>query len=119
MRRSPPTRVLIIEDEPIVAMLAEDMIESIGCTVAGLAATVAEARSAIEAAAFDIALLDVNLDGDDGLTIAPMLTARALPFIITSGYAPDALAAKYPGTPVLAKPYAIAALEAAIDRCVQ
>jgi CheY-like chemotaxis protein len=112
------TRVLIIEDEPIVAMLAEDMLESIGCEVAGLAASAADARIAINTLGFDIAMLDINLDGEDGLVIADLLKARSIPFVITSGYAAAGLAQAHPQAPVLAKPYAIAALEDAIRRCV-
>jgi CheY-like chemotaxis protein len=112
------TRVLIIEDEPIVAMLAEDMLESIGCEIAGIAASAAEARAAIEAMSFDLVMLDINLDGEDGLAIADILKARGIPFVITSGYAAQGLAQHHPDAPVLAKPYAIAALEAAINRCI-
>ena len=112
------TRVLIIEDEPIVAMLAEDMLDSIGCIVAGVAATAAQARVAIETVGFDVAMLDINLDGEDGLAIAAILQARGIPFVIASGYAAQGLALGHADAPVLAKPYAIAALEAAIKRCV-
>ena len=113
------TRVLIIEDEPIVAMLAEDMLDSIGCVVAGIAARTSEARDAIEAGGFDVAMLDVNLDGEDGLVLATILKARGIPFIITSGYPAEDLAAAHPGAPVLSKPYALAALEQAIRRCAR
>jgi CheY-like chemotaxis protein len=115
---NPATRVLIIEDEPIVAMLAEDMLDSIGCVVAGLAASASEARAAIDARGFDVAMLDINLDGEDGLAIADILKARGIPFVITSGYAAQGLVQHHPEAPVLAKPYAIAALEAAIQCCV-
>jgi CheY-like chemotaxis protein len=112
------TRVLIIEDEPIVAMLAEDMLESIGCEIAGIAASAAEARAAIEAMSFDLVMLDINLDGEDGLALADILKVRGIPFVITSGYAAEGLTQDHPEAPVLAKPYAIAALEAAINRCI-
>ena len=113
------TRVLIIEDEPIVAMLAEDMLDGIGCVVAGIAARASEARDAIEAGGFDVAMLDVNLDGEDGLVLATILKARGIPFIITSGYPAEDLAAAHPDAPVLSKPYALAALEQAIRRCAR
>ncbi len=109
-------RVLIVEDEPIVAMLAEDLLDSIGCVVAGTAASIAEAQSAIETLRFDVALIDVNLDGEDGLVVADALKVRRIPYIITSGYEADGLAPGHPDAPVLSKPYAIAALEAAICR---
>ena len=111
-------RVLIVEDEPIVAMLAEDLLDSIGCIVAGTAATIAEAQRAIETILFDVALIDINLDGEDGLFVADALKARRIPYIITSGYGAEGLAPGHPDAPVLAKPYAIAALEAAICRSI-
>jgi CheY-like chemotaxis protein len=109
-------RVLIVEDEPIVAMLAEDLLESIGCIVAGIAANIAEAHAAIETMKFDMALIDVNLGGEDGLIIANALKSRRIPYIITSGYGAEGLAPSHSNAPVLSKPYAIAALEAAVCR---
>jgi CheY-like chemotaxis protein len=111
-------RVLIVEDEPIVAMLAEDLLDSIGCVIAGTAASIAEARHAIETIIFDVALIDVNLDGEDGLIVADALKVRRIPYVITSGYEAEGLAPGHPDAPVLSKPYAIAALEAAICRSV-
>ena len=111
-------RVLIVEDEPIVAMLAEDLLDSIGCVIAGTAASIAEAQHAIETIIFDVALIDVNLDGEDGLFVADALKIRRIPYVITSGYQAEGLAPGHPDAPVLSKPYAIAALEAAICRSV-
>ena len=118
MNRATAIRVLIVEDEPLVAMLAEDMLDSIGCVVAGIAASAAEARAAIDAMGFDVVMLDINLDGEDGLAIANILKASGIPFVITSGYAAEGFAQGHPDAPVLSKPYAIAALEAAISGCV-
>jgi CheY-like chemotaxis protein len=109
-------RVLIVEDEPIVAMLAEDLLDSIGCIVAGTVASIAEAMAAIKTMMFDVALIDVNLGGEDGLVVADALKALGIPYIITSGYGAEGLAPGHPDAPVLSKPYAIAALEAAICR---
>jgi CheY-like chemotaxis protein len=112
-------RVLVVEDEPIVAMLAEDLLDSIGCVVAATAASVADAQVAIEAGGFDVVMLDVNLDGEDGLALAPLLKAHRIPYLITSGYGGEAMARTHPDAPVLAKPYGLADLEAALFRCVR
>ncbi len=118
MKSAAGIRVLIVEDEPIVAMLAEDLLDSIGCVVAGAAASIAEAHLAIETMTFDVALIDINLDGEDGLVVADALKDRHIPYIITSGYGGEGLARGHPDVPILSKPYAIAALEAAICRSV-
>src|SRR5687767_10593871 len=54
-------RVLIVEDEAIIAMTAEDMLEELGCVTAAIAATLAEAEAAVSRGGFDVALLDINL----------------------------------------------------------
>ncbi len=110
-------RVLLIEDEPIVAMLAEDLLDSIGCIVAATAASIAEARAAITAGGFDVVMLDVNLGGDDGLALAPMLKAHRIPYLITSGYSGAGMARDHPDAAVLAKPYVLADLESALVKC--
>jgi CheY-like chemotaxis protein len=110
-------RVLLIEDEPIVAMLAEDMLESIGCTVVATATTVGNARSAITTTLFDVAMVDINLNGEDGLVVADALKAIAKPFVITTGYDARSVASRHPDAIVLTKPYALAELEVAVCRC--
>jgi DNA-binding response OmpR family regulator len=110
-------RVLLIEDEPIVAMLAEDLLDSIGCAVVATAATISEARSAITTVKFDIAMVDINLGGEDGLILVDALKAMAMPYLITTGYDARGLSSNQPDATVLNKPYAIAELEAAICRC--
>ena len=110
-------RVLLIEDEPIVAVLAEDFLDAIGCVVAATVATVAEAHKAIAALNFDLAMVDINLDGEDGLQVADALCARKIPFLITTGYDARGVAPSHPDTIILSKPYALADLESAILRC--
>lgn len=107
-------RILLIEDEPIVAVLAEDMLEAIGCLVVATVATVADARTAIASTPFDLAMVDINLDGEDGLAIADALRDRGIPYLITTGYDAQGVT---PGHPVLSKPYALSELESAILRC--
>jgi CheY-like chemotaxis protein len=117
MKAAAGIRVLLIEDEPIVAMLAEDLLDSIGCHVVATAATISEAQSAITTLKFDIAMVDINLDGEDGLVLADALKAMAMPYLITTGYDTRGMSPDHPDATVLNKPYAIAELEAAICRC--
>jgi CheY-like chemotaxis protein len=107
-------RVLVVEDEPIIAMTAEDMLAELGCTVVGTAATLAEALEAVARADFDVVLLDINLNGNDSLPVADRLREAGRPFVFTTGY--GSVAAQ--GAPVVAKPYRLRDLEAAIGEAV-
>ncbi|HEX8623220.1 MAG TPA: response regulator [Allosphingosinicella sp.] len=103
-------RVLLVEDEPIIAMTAEDMLEELGCVVIAAAATLREALEAVERADFDLVLLDINLNGVESHPVADRLRAAGRPFVFTTGYGRDAAR----GAPVIAKPYRLKDLEAAI-----
>jgi CheY-like chemotaxis protein len=112
-------RVLIVEDEALIAMMAEDMIDSLGCTVAGLASTVSDAQTALANVKFDVAVLDVNLNGATSMGLATALKQRGTPFAFTTGYGADGIDAEHLDMPVLTKPYSIADLEAALIACAQ
>lgn len=110
-------RVLIVEDEALIAMMAEDMIDSLGCTVAGLAATVGDAQTALTTIKFDVAILDVNLNGNTSMGLAATLKERGTPFAFTTGYGADGIDPEHLDMPVLTKPYSIADLEYALTTC--
>ncbi|MBA3897685.1 MAG: response regulator [Sphingomonadaceae bacterium] len=107
-------RVLIVEDEALIAMMAEDMLDGLGCAVAGVATSVGEAHAAIERDDFDAAMLDVNLNGDTSMGVASALKASGRRFLFTTGYGSNGVSAEHADVPVLAKPYAIADLERAL-----
>ena len=98
-------RVLVVEDEMMVSMLLQDMLSDIGCTAVGPATRVEPALKLIEDAGFDVAILDVNLNGDETYPIAEALVARAIPFVFASGYSPGRLRRQYRSIPALAKPF--------------
>jgi len=98
-------RVLVVEDEMMVSMLLQDMLSDIGCTPVGPARRMGPALKLIEHAGFDIAILDVNLNGDESYPIADALAARAIPFVFASGYSADSLREKYRSIPSLQKPF--------------
>ena len=110
-------RVLIVEDEALIAMMAEDMIDSLGCTVAGLAATISDAHKALGTVEFDVAILDVNLNGTTSMGLATTLKERGTPFAFTTGYGADGIDPEHLDMPVLTKPYSIADLENALTTC--
>ena len=71
-------RVFVVEDEMIVAWLLEDMPAELGCVVIGPAAKVDQALAMIEAKAIDVAVLDINLNGEMSYPIADALAARGV-----------------------------------------
>ena len=108
------TRVLIVEDESIIAMTAEDMLEEVGCTTVAVAANVAEALARAADTIFDIALLDLNLGGEDSLPVARMLRDSGRPFIFATGYEGLPADSGFADAPVIAKPYRLDQLATAI-----
>ena len=110
-------RVLVVEDEAIIAMTAEDMLEELGCTVAASASGLGEALAAAARGGFDVALLDINLNGSDSRPVAEKLRADGVPFVFTTGYG-AAGCGGFEDTPLVTKPYQIADLEAAIAKAL-
>lgn len=107
--------ILIVEDDPIIGMMLQDMLEEIGCRHVGPAGSVAAALALLEATPdVDGALLDCNLAGEKVWPVADRLLARRLPFVFSTGYGEAGVAARFAGAPVLAKPYSVSALERAL-----
>jgi CheY-like chemotaxis protein len=88
-------RVLVVEDEMIVAWLLQDMLADLGCAVVGPAARVAQALAMIDAEAIDAAVLDVNLNGQKSYPVADALAARGVPFVFSTGYETESLPNAY------------------------
>jgi DNA-binding NtrC family response regulator len=97
-------RVLLVEDEMLVAWLIEDMLADLGCAVIGPASSVNQALAMIDAEAIDAAVLDLNLNGQMSYPVADALAAHGVPFVISTGYDKDTLPDDYRACPVLQKP---------------
>jgi CheY-like chemotaxis protein len=108
-------RVLIVEDELMIRMLLEGMLEDLGHTVAGQAGTIEEALALARQADFDVALLDVNLNGKAITPVVAVLAARGLPFVFASGYGQRGVPEEYRDSPALQKPFQAEALAAALQ----
>jgi CheY-like chemotaxis protein len=104
-------RVLIVEDEALVSMLLEDMLADIGCIVVGVAARFAEALEKTASLSFDVAILDVNLNGEPTFRIAEALDSRGSRFLFSTGYGATVLPPHFQSAPVLQKPFAQRDLE--------
>lgn len=107
-------RVLIVEDEILIAMVLEDVLDMLGHTVVGSPSTYAEAESAIAAGGFDLAILDVNLGNDPVFPLADKLREAGTAIIFATGSHRDSLPPRFAGAPVLEKPYAVQAVETAL-----
>lgn len=111
-------RVLLVEDEAMVAMMIEDMLCDLGCQVVGPAARVASALALVDAETVDIAVLDVNLGGERVFPVADALTARGVPYVFSTGYGRAGLDGGHGDRPVLQKPYSAAKLASALTQAL-
>lgn len=112
-------RVLVVEDEYLVASLIEDMLQTAGCSVAGPIPRLAQAVDAAENEACDAAVLDVNLAGQRVFPVAEILTRRKVPFVLVTGYGGNTLPPEYAACPRLHKPFRLADLLAALTAMLQ
>jgi DNA-binding response OmpR family regulator len=97
-------RVLIVEDEPVLAFALEELLVESGFEIAGVAARLETALAIIESGVCDAAILDTNLAGISVDPAASALAVRGLPFIILSGYSPDEQHGAFTGALRLQKP---------------
>lgn len=111
-------KVIVVEDEAIVAMLLEQMLEDLGCTVTGTASQLASAVTLVNDSDADVAILDMNLAGHRVDPVARILVEKATPFIFASGYGEDGLSAEWRGRPVLPKPFRLEELRLALIKAI-
>jgi CheY-like chemotaxis protein len=109
-------RILVIEDEALVAMLIEDTLLDSGFTIIGPARSVAQALELLGREDPDAAVLDLNLGGENSVAVADALAARSIPFVVATGYGAAGLPAGHQHVPVLPKPYDPADLATILDR---
>lgn len=100
-------RLFVVEDEALVAMLLENMLDSLGCIVIDVAGSVAQAMRRMDRIVdeADAAILDVNLGTERVYPVADALEELGVPFLFATGYGPSGVGDRYPGHTVLAKPY--------------
>lgn len=117
MGRLKGKNVLLVEDEPIVSMLVEDMLTGLGAQVVGPAAQVGEALELARTARIDIAVLDVKLGTDSSAMVAEELRRRGTPYVLATGF--DSLQDTHGrDVPLLQKPYLQEDLERALLRAL-
>jgi CheY-like chemotaxis protein len=109
-------RLLVVEDEAMVAMLVEDMLTDLGCIVVAVAGSVAAAIAFADRAdaVFDGAVLDVNLGGEKVFPVADALTTRGVPFMFATGYGRAGIEERFMNAPVISKPFGFDSLRSAL-----
>jgi CheY-like chemotaxis protein len=108
-------RVLVVEDELMIRMLLQDMLADLGHTLAGEAGRIEEALALAKEGEFDVAILDVNLNGQPISPVVEILIKRGLPFVFATGYGQRGVPEPYRNTPTLQKPFQANALAQAIE----
>jgi CheY-like chemotaxis protein len=111
-------RILIVEDETMIAMMIEDFLQELGWDVVGLVGTAERALASAQDADIDAALLDVNLVGHDTFAVADLLRKRQVPFVFATGYGSGGIADRFQGVPTLTKPFQRDELARALGRAM-
>jgi len=106
-------RVLIVEDDFFVADFTQSLLEELGCAVIGPAGSQSDALALIEGEEPDLAVLDVNLEGEDVGVVAEALRTRSIPFIFQTGYEPRQISGRT-SEPVVQKPFSTIELRDAL-----
>ena len=103
--------VLIVEDESLIAMMLEDFLESLGHSLAGTCETVPDALARVEEGGFDVAILDVNLNGQRVWPVADRLAEKRIPYVLATGGHIEPPPPAHAGAPVLSKPFTLDSIE--------
>jgi CheY-like chemotaxis protein len=111
-------RIFFVEDEVLIAMLLEDMLDELGCIVAGNVQSVKEAVAQLDAGPdVDAAILDVELSDGQSWPVAAALAARSVPFAFATGHGARAeIDPRFMDAPVLGKPYDLEALSTVLGQ---
>jgi CheY-like chemotaxis protein len=109
-------QILVVEDEYLIRMLLEDMLAELGFEVAAAVGSIAEAQQHAKSGAFQAAILDVNVDGQEIFPVADLLAERGLPFVFVTGYGENSLPERFRGRPSLQKPFQAERLKTMLDK---
>lgn len=108
-------RILVVEDETLIAVLLEEVLFSLGCTVVGPVSKLVAAVELAKEEQLDAAILDVTVRGGSIFPAAEILLERGIPFVFATGYGDWALPDAFRGKPVLKKPFTFQDLEEALQ----
>ncbi|MDB5485556.1 MAG: hypothetical protein JWR73_1424 [Tardiphaga sp.] len=121
MTASQPTggSVFLVEDEVMIRMMVADMLEELGYSVAAEAGELADAIRLAETTEFDIAILDVNVNGKVISPVADVIQKRGRPFIFATGYGAQGLPEEFRDRPTLQKPFQMDTLAKVLESALK
>ena len=108
--------ILIVEDEPLISMMLEDFLDSLGHTIVGICESVGDAMARVNEGGFEVAILDVNLKGERIWPVADRLIEMGVPYVLATGGHIEPPPAAHASAPVLSKPFTIDAIEPALTQ---
>lgn len=111
--------ILVVEDEPLIAMMLEDFLETLGHSIHQSCDNLGDAIAAAKTDGFDVAILDVNIKGESVWPVAELLRDKSIPFVIASGGHVEPPPAAFADAPMLQKPYTIDRIPPAIDQAME
>ncbi|MFZ3250323.1 MAG: response regulator [Pseudolabrys sp.] len=114
---SKPPRILIVEDDLVIARMIEEIVRELGYAISGVAGTIATARLQIAKRDFDAVLLDIDLEGEHHPETADILLEAGVPFAFVTGY-DYALEPRHEGVPLLEKPFGTVQLLVLLEKLV-
>jgi DNA-binding response OmpR family regulator len=117
--KPPSGSVFLVEDEAMIRMMVADMLEELGYSIAAETGEIEQALKLARTAKFDIAILDVNVNGKLISPVAEVIEARNRPFIFATGYGTQGLPPEYRDRPALQKPFQMEGLAAMIERTLK
>jgi DNA-binding response OmpR family regulator len=117
--KPPGGSVFLVEDEAMIRMMVADMLEELGYSIAAEAGEIEQALKLAHTTDFDIAILDVNVNGKLISPVAEVIEARNRPFIFATGYGTQGLPPEYRDRPALQKPFQMENLAAMIERTLK
>jgi CheY-like chemotaxis protein len=112
-------RILVVEDEPYVAMMIQDVLAEHGCAVEGPVSKVSDALAIANSKLLHGAVLDINLGNEDTYIIASHLRQNAVPFMFATGYGGEGVRADFLSELTLSKPFSEVELVKALDKLMQ
>jgi CheY-like chemotaxis protein len=110
------SRVLVLDDEPLIAMMLEDWLAELGHETVGPARTIPAALALVEEQPLHAAILDLSINGDLSYAVADALAARRVPFAFATGHGAAQLKPPHHKAPVLGKPFDFEAVKAVLGQ---
>ena len=110
------SRILIVDDEPLIAMMLADWVSELGHETLGPSYSAESAMALIETLPPHAAIVDVSLGSTNGYPVAELLVQKNIPFVFATGHGEGAVIPRFAGTGLLAKPFGFADVSAALER---